>query len=141
MDNLNTNKTLSNDDLIEEYFARYTGKKPGDFKEFLSPTIEIDYKGPPEFPLTGIYQGQGGVNKLISTIQDSFEVKEYIIEKTIVEGNEVAIAGYAKVTGKKTGITENFQWGEFFTIENGMIAKWRIVVDTYTFMKTWGMLP
>lgn len=137
---MNKPKDMNLSEIVEEFFARYTGEREGDFKEFISPSVVFDYKGPSILPLSGIHLGREELDKLIDQIQSVFDVQKYIIEKTMVDGNEVAIAGYATVKGRNTGRNANLHWGEFFTFSDGLIVEWRVVVDTISMLWAWGIL-
>lgn len=134
-------KEMTLEEVVEDYFARYTGEREGDFTEYLDENIEFDYRGPSVLPLTGKHQGKEACLATIGKIQEAFEVQKYIIEQNITQENTVAIFGYATVLGRKTGKTANLNWGESFVFENGKITYWRVVVDTYSMMETWGNLP
>lgn len=141
MEAVSETKCIPNSEIFKEFVDRYLGKKAGDFRDCLSPNLEVEYVGPSLLPMKGVHKGIAEFNRVIEMIQSYVEVKEYIIEKTIVEGNEVATTGYTICTSRKTGITGPIYWGEFLTIENGLIAKWRIVLDSYLVLQMFGLVP
>ena len=112
----------------------YEAFNRGDIPSILSSLhkdIIWEVMGQPDVPYAGIYHGPADVKQFFGKLKDSIEMKEFVTEHILENGNLVIATGFMKATGRKTGKHFSTIWSMTYEFdENEKIVHFRDCYDT-----------
>lgn len=124
----------SNEDVVRGVYEAFgRGDLPGVLGR-LADDVEWSWIGPSSIPFAGTRQGLEQVAEWFSIIADAAEFHRFEPGgfEFVSQGDTVVVLGSEDATAKSTGRRFEQQWVQFFTLENGKIARFREFPDTAT---------
>ena len=112
----------------------YEAYNRGDIPSILSSLhrdIIWEVMGQPDVPYAGIYHGPADVQEFFGKLNDCIEMKEFVAEHILENGNLVIATGYMNATARKTGRHFSTIWSMTYEFdENEKIVHFRDCYDT-----------
>lgn len=89
--------------------------------------------GQPDVPFAGIYHGPDDVRQFFTKLSETIDMKEFVVEHILENGNLVIATGSMNATGRKTGRHFSSIWAMTYEFdENEKIVHFRDCFDTLT---------
>ena len=112
----------------------YDAFNRGDIPSILSSLhkdVIWEVMGQPDVPYAGIYHGPDDVKKFFVKLKDCIEMKEFVAEHILENGNLVIATGFMNATGRKTNKHFSTIWSMTYEFdENERIVHFRDCYDT-----------
>jgi len=97
----------------------------------LNKDVIWEVMGQPDVPFAGIYHGPADVKQFFGKLNDSLEMKEFVMEHILENGNLVIATGFMNATGRKSGKHFSSIWSMIYEFdENEQIVHFRDCFDT-----------
>ena len=88
---------------------------------------EIEIRNPPDFPVSGLFQGHDGVRRWRDQVFDSSSIAPRVEPEDIVDvhgdGATVLMLLRSKGALSYTGIEVDYEWGAVWTIRDGKLLR------------------
>jgi ketosteroid isomerase-like protein len=89
--------------------------------------------GQPDVPYAGIYHGPEDVKQFFDKLYDSTDIKEFVTEHILENGNLVIATGYMNAMGRATSKNFSTIWSMIFEFtEEEQVVHFRDCYDTLT---------
>jgi ketosteroid isomerase-like protein len=83
------------------------------------------------FPFEGPRRGKAAVLEVLAAIGAQFELKSYVPEVVIVEGDRAAVLSNTSFVQRSTGRTLSLRLVNFMRVQDGQIIEFREFSDTF----------
>ncbi len=130
------------DKKIEVVNAFYEAHARGDLEsinKYLSENIEWHVWAPEELPIGGLFRGHSGVQTFLKNHKLMFKMEADEQLGVYVNGNNVAVHGYERVTIMPSGKKYEAGYVLVFTVIDGKVAKCEVFVDSYALAEAYRM--
>ena len=99
---------------------------------FLHDDIDWIIHSPIEvFPFSGARRGKAEVLQVLGEIAGEYELKRYIPEAIIADGDRAAVMSNVAFVQRSTGRTLSFRIADFLLLRDGKIVEFREMTDTF----------
>ena len=117
---------------IEVVKQAYDAFDQGDMDRVLSlmsDEVQWDHRGPPGAPISQLYERKEGVAKFFEELFATQELLTFEPHEFFGEGNRVVVLGSHRFRVKETGKEWESEFAATWTVENGLITRWRPIHD------------
>ena len=116
--------------LVQNMYAAF-GR--GDIQAILGalhPDVTWTVQGPTWIPLFGKRKGRQQVAQFFQTLNEHFQVEQFLPREFIAEGDRVVVTGDEVARLRSTGKVINVKWAHVFGMKNGLIVTFQEYFDT-----------
>lgn len=96
----------------------------------VSEDVVWEFPASKAIPFAGRHDGRGAVRDFFAKIGGSVDVKEIVVERTVVDGDTAIVFGRERFEVRDTGVEWTTDWVQVHTVINGKIARCREYADT-----------
>jgi ketosteroid isomerase-like protein len=89
-----------------------------------------EFSGPSAIPFAGQWHGRSGARDFFEAIRSTVEVREFLIERMVADGELIAVFGRERFLVKRTGKEWAVDWVQVHEVRDGRIVHFREYTDT-----------
>ncbi|MFZ2620658.1 MAG: nuclear transport factor 2 family protein [Alphaproteobacteria bacterium] len=116
--------------IVENFYACIHSGDLAGVLNLLSADIEWELVGPKSIPYFDTYSGKEGVENFFLRLFNAEEIQDFAPLEIIVENSVVVVFGHETCKSKSSGRVFSAEWVHRFEIRDGVIAKWKEIIDT-----------
>ncbi len=120
----------NNLDIVKQGYADFQqGNIPG-MLEVLSDDIEWTLPGSAGVNFSGTFKGKEGVMKFFENVAGGNDMKEFMVDTYIAEGDHVVALGHLSAIARNTGKTSSNKWAHVWKLKDGKVVSHYEYADT-----------
>jgi ketosteroid isomerase-like protein len=118
--------------LVHRIYDAYSRGDASVFVDVIHPDIDWVIHGPIEiFPFAGPRKGKEAVVSALQSIAHLYELKRYVPEIVVVDGEQVAQLSNVAFLQRVTGRVLTFKIVDFLRFEQGLLVEFRELMDSF----------
>jgi len=119
-------------DLVHHLYDAYARGDGEALAGILHEDIDWFIYGPAEvFPFAGVRKGKPAVIEVLQTIAQQYELKRYVPEIILADGDRAAALSNVAFVQRSTGRTLTFRIADFLRFESGRLVEFRELMDSF----------
>src|SRR5215470_14275512 len=119
-------------DIVTDLYAAYERRDFDRVAELIDNDVEwIIYAPTQIFPFAGYRRGKAAVLKALGGIAKDYELKSYVPQVIIVEGDQAAVMSDVAFMQCSTERTLHFHRANFLRFQNGKLVEFREFANTF----------
>jgi len=117
---------------VTEFYQAYGEGNAARVAALIHDDIDWIIHGPARiFPFEGPRRGKAAVLEVLAQIAEQYELKSYVPELVIVEGDRAAVLSNTSFVQRSTGRTLRLRLVNFVRLQNGQVIELREFSDTF----------
>jgi len=117
---------------VTEFYKAYGEGNAARVAALIHDDIDWIIHGPARiFPFEGPRRGKAAVLEVLAQIAEQYELKSYVPELVIVEGDRAAVLSNTSFVQRATGRTLRLRLVNFVRLQNGQVVELREFSDTF----------
>lgn len=116
--------------LIQQFYGLAGSGRFGEALALFAEDARVQFHGPREIPLSGVYSGHAGIQKFFGFVGSQVQVELFEAREFIDGGDTVAVIGHERSTVKATGKRFDVPWVQVWRVRDGRITELSDFFDT-----------